>query len=172
VETGWRIDFARQHGLDGLSDLASLGGLRDEALRAVAQRAGDGLRVVIRRDDDHGQAGPAAAHVRERIEAVCARHVQVEQQQICVGVRLERRKQRRDRVGLDEAGAGVEPADRGLEGLAKQGMIVCHDDLSRHGAQPIPRALRVAGRAGSTNGEYPAPCARAQHPGSSTTGDR
>jgi hypothetical protein len=89
VKSRRRVDLAGQHRFDCLADLACLGGLRDEALGPVAKRSRNGLRVVVSRDDRDWQPGPAAAHVRERIEPLRARHVEVEQQQVGVRSNLD-----------------------------------------------------------------------------------
>ena len=102
LETDRRVDLAGQHRFDGPADLAGLRGLGDEPLRPEAQRGGNGLRVVVRGHDDHGQLRMAATHVRERIEAVRARHVQVQQQQVGARVGFHADQQARDGVGLDE----------------------------------------------------------------------
>ncbi len=125
-----RVDFSGQHRLDGLADLAGLRRLRDEPLRAEAQRRGDGLRVVVGGNDDDGQLGPAAAHVRERIEAVRTRHVEVEQQQVRAGIRFGGGEHRCHGIRLDESDAAIETADRGLHRFAKQRMVVGDDDLT------------------------------------------
>ena len=150
---GRRVDLAGEHGLDGPADLARLGRLRNEALRAIAQRRGDRLRVVVGRDDRDGQPGPGSAHMGQRVESLRARHVQVEQQQVRVRLRLDGRKQRRDRIRLDETGSGLEPADRGLERFAKQRVVVRDDDLSGHALEPTPARRPPAPR--STKGEFP-----------------
>ena len=68
--------------------------------------------------------------MRERIEAVRTRHVEVEQQQVRAGIRLRGGQHRRHGVRLDETDAAVETADRGLHRFAEQRMVVGDDDLS------------------------------------------
>ena len=150
---GRRIDLSGEHGLDRPADLGRLGRLRNEALRAVAQRRRNGLRIIVRRDDRDRKPWAASAHMGQRVEALCARHVQVEEQQVGVGLRLDGRKQRRDGIRLDEPGSRLEPADRGLERFAKQRVVVRDDDLSGHGLEPTPARRLPAPR--STKGEFP-----------------
>ena len=72
-----------------------------------------------------------AANIRKGREAADSGHVQVEQQQVGFGVRIDYDLQRIEAVRLDDAGSFDAVADRMDERLAEQWVIVCNDKCAR-----------------------------------------
>ena len=71
-----------------------------------------------------------AANPRQGREAAHARHVEVKEQQVGVGVLLDDGLQRVETVRLDDTGARHGIADGVDQCLTKQWMIVCNDECA------------------------------------------
>ena len=78
-----------------------------------------------------GSCGCARAQVHQRAEAVRAGHVEVEQQQVGVGMRLDHRVQRLDAVGFDAGARRGSSAPPRPQRLAEQRMVVGDEDGGR-----------------------------------------
>ena len=75
-------------------------------------------------NDDDGKLRMQGAQMHQRIEAVRARHVEVHQQEIGIGMRLDQRVERIDAVGFMQPHPRHHPLHRPAQGLAEQGVVV------------------------------------------------
>ena len=87
-----------QHALD-FTDAAALG---DEACSAIGQRTAHDQRIIIGRNHDHGDCRKFAAQTDQAHQAMTAGHVQVEQDQIDIGVPAQYLARRIKTIGLDD----------------------------------------------------------------------
>jgi hypothetical protein len=92
-----------------------------------------GSGIVQGRHDDDRQLGIGAPQVGEGAEAVRARQIQVQQQQVGVRLVLQRVEPGRDAIGLEKLAGGARGAHRTPQSRAEQRMVVDDDDpVGRH----------------------------------------
>jgi hypothetical protein len=125
-------DVTVQYGLQGLDHLLDGGGFRHEAGGAVRDRTADHGGIFVGRDDHDRQRGMMGAHLHQRTEAIRARHVQVEQQQVGLRVAFGFVEQRGDRIRFNHRRVRHGSSERVPESLAEQRMVVCDDDFPGH----------------------------------------
>jgi len=77
--------------------------------------------------------------MRERAEAVRARQVQVQQQQIGVWMLLEGIEQAGNAIGLQELTVGAGRSNGAPQRRAEQRMVIDNEDFIIHGQAPVRR---------------------------------
>ena len=80
------------------------------------------------RDDHHGQGRVRGAELAQARAAVRAGHVQIEQHQLGVGVRLHERERLRHVGGLEQLGVGRELPEHGAQAGSEDGVVVADED--------------------------------------------
>ncbi len=100
---------------------------------AELEGAADDLVILDGGDDHHRDFGVLGAQQQQAGKAVAAGHVEVEQHEVAVAVRLERRGQRVEVAGFLDRHAVAAARERLAQGGAEQRMVVDDDDAAGHG---------------------------------------
>ena len=116
------------HRIEGADQLFHGDGLGNEAERAQAQHLLDDGGILGGRDHDDGEIRVMSAQIGQPLEAVGPRHLEIQQQQVDVGMFIEQVAQAVDGVSLQQSGVVDGHVHRLIEGAPKQGVVICDDD--------------------------------------------
>ncbi|MNV82403.1 hypothetical protein D3C71_1761350 [compost metagenome] len=115
-----------------MADRVRIGGFGDEAERTMVERAAHYRRLLTGGYHHHRQLRVQGAHMHERVEALCAGHVEVHQDQVGVGVLVGQLVQRFHAVRFVQLHAGDDALHGPTKGFAEQRMIIGNQE-GRHG---------------------------------------
>lgn len=132
----WDVHAAREDETERAQHDFALGGLRNEAERAKIEGFCDALPVVAggKHDDRNGRI--ALAHLGENLESVPIGQVQVEKDEIEIGVLLDLQPRLAPVRCLGDRRFALQLLQDAAQRLANQGVIV--DDEYLHAGRPRP----------------------------------
>jgi hypothetical protein len=116
------------HRIEGADQLFHGNGFGNEAERAQAQHLLDDGGILEAETTTMGRSGVMSAQIGQPLEAVGPRHLEIQQQQVDVGMFIEQVAQAVDGVSLQQSGVVDGHVHRLIEGAPKQGVVICDDD--------------------------------------------
>ena len=140
-----REDLAVEHGAHDAGDLVQRGRLLDVGRGAELVGALHDGGLARRRDDDDGNGGMLGPQPREAGEAVHARHVEIEQHGIGLGLAVEGRFCLVQGAGHAELRPGESLAERRRQRVANHRVVVGYEEAFDvgHGARVTTGAGRI-----------------------------
>src|SRR5215211_8381280 len=126
---GWNIDPAGEHQLQAAQHNTTLSGLWNEADRAEIECPHDIVAIVGGRQHDNRNRGVEPAQVSEDAEAVAIRQIQIEENELKVGVLLCQPHGLTTVRGFKDGSVEPQSLHKALQSLANKAMVIDQKDL-------------------------------------------